>query len=80
MSSREVRKPGKQGSWYLGDADNLSDQLEGFLKDVPNQIDGSDVPIPRARVIIAPLVPTCPIQSPDTATDPSYVPMHPVQY
>ncbi|KAL2754930.1 hypothetical protein ACRALDRAFT_1077117 [Sodiomyces alcalophilus JCM 7366] len=54
MSSSEVRKPGKQGSWYSGDANKLADQLEEFLEDVPNQIDGSGVPIPRARVIIAP--------------------------
>ncbi|KAF3342516.1 hypothetical protein VD0002_g2666 [Verticillium dahliae] len=54
MSSRDVRKPGKAGSWYLADAKQLAEQLEGFLDDVPSQINSSDVPIPGARVIIAP--------------------------
>ncbi|KAM0282608.1 hypothetical protein ACHAQH_002978 [Verticillium albo-atrum] len=54
MSSRDVRKPGKAGSWYVADPNRLAQQLEGFLGDVPDQIDSSDLPITGARVIIAP--------------------------
>lgn len=54
MSSREVRKPGKQGSWYVYDPEELADQLQSFLQAVPDQINGSSTPIPGARVIIAP--------------------------
>lgn len=49
-----VRKPGKQGLWYTKDPSELDEQLQDFLNQVPNQIDGLDLPIPGARVIIAP--------------------------
>lgn len=52
--SRDTRQPGKQGEWYLGDAKKLREQLDGFLADVPDQIDGNALPVPGARVIIAP--------------------------
>jgi predicted class III extradiol MEMO1 family dioxygenase len=48
------RLPGKQGSWYLEDPAALRAQLKGFLDRVPAQLDGVDLPIPRARIIIAP--------------------------
>ncbi|KAK2063252.1 memo-like protein [Colletotrichum caudatum] len=54
MAPRDTRPPGKQGEWYLGDADKLSKQLDGFLANVPDQIDGQGLPVPGARVIIAP--------------------------
>lgn len=54
MSSLNTRPPGKQGSWYLRDPEKLQEQLEGFLAQVPDQIDESELPIPGARIIIAP--------------------------
>ncbi|KAJ0137221.1 MEMO1 family protein C4H3.04c [Colletotrichum tanaceti] len=51
---RDTRRPGKQGEWYLGDAKELREQLDGFLADVPDRIDGNALPVPGARVIIAP--------------------------
>lgn len=54
MASSTTRRPGKQGEWYVGDAKRLSRQLDEFLDDVPSQIDGKELPVPGARVIIAP--------------------------
>lgn len=51
-----TREAGKADSWYEGDPDVLSDQLDGFLSDVPASINNSNLPIPGARVIIAPYV------------------------
>ncbi|KAF6827915.1 hypothetical protein CPLU01_08841 [Colletotrichum plurivorum] len=52
--SRAFEGPGKQGEWYVGDPDRLSAQLDSFLDDVPEKIDDNGLPIPGARVIIAP--------------------------
>ncbi|KAI0178937.1 UPF0103-domain-containing protein [Hypoxylon sp. FL1284] len=41
-------------SWYDGDPDALSDQLDKFLADVPDTVDGSSLPIPKAKIVIAP--------------------------
>ncbi|KAK1990337.1 memo-like protein [Colletotrichum falcatum] len=54
MASTDTRLPGKQGKWYLADADKLSEQLDEFLANVPDQIDGKGLPVPGARVVIAP--------------------------
>ncbi|KAK2023782.1 memo-like protein [Colletotrichum zoysiae] len=54
MPQRDTRRPGKAGSWYEGDPKLLRDQLDEFLADVPDQIDGQGLPVPGARVIIAP--------------------------
>lgn len=49
-----TRPPAKAGSWYVGDPDELEEELDSYLGDVPNTIDGSSTPIPGARIIIAP--------------------------
>ncbi|WYZ44029.1 hypothetical protein EsH8_VII_000465 [Colletotrichum jinshuiense] len=54
MAPRDTRRPGKAGSWYAADPKVLREQLEDFLGKVPDQIDGTGLPVPGARVIIAP--------------------------
>ncbi|KAK4236466.1 protein MEMO1 [Achaetomium macrosporum] len=49
-----TREASHAGSWYKHDAEELSSQLDSFLGRVPATLDGSDLPIPGARVIIAP--------------------------
>jgi hypothetical protein len=49
-----VRPAGKAGTWYIGKPAKLGHQLGGWLADVPDTVDGSSLPIPGARVIIAP--------------------------
>lgn len=49
-----TREASHAGSWYESDAEELSSQLDGFLDLVPASFDGSNLPIPGARVIIAP--------------------------
>lgn len=49
-----TRPPGKAGSWYVGDPEELGEELDSYLADVPKTIDGSTTPVPGARVIIAP--------------------------
>lgn len=56
MKLSGTREPGKADSWYEGDPNVLSDQLDGFLSDVPNSINNTTPPIPGAKVIIAPYV------------------------
>lgn len=51
-----MRPAGKAGSWYNAKAAKLGHQLTGWLADVPETVDGSSLPIPGARVVIAPLV------------------------
>lgn len=49
------RKASHAGSWYTDNAPVLSQQLDGWIAEVPNSIDGvGTVPKPGARVIIAP--------------------------
>ncbi|KAB5584979.1 MEMO1 family [Coniochaeta sp. 2T2.1] len=48
------REASHAGSWYVGNPDRLSAQLDDYLDQVPNAIDGVDLPVPGARVIIAP--------------------------
>ncbi|OHW96812.1 DUF52 domain-containing protein [Colletotrichum incanum] len=54
MAPRDTRPLSKAGSWYEDDTEALDAQLNGFLADVPDQIDGDGLPVPGARVIIAP--------------------------
>ncbi|TRX91412.1 hypothetical protein FHL15_007636 [Xylaria flabelliformis] len=54
MKLSGVREAGKADSWYEGDPDVLSNQLDGFLNDVPASVNNSDLPISGAKVIIAP--------------------------
>jgi predicted class III extradiol MEMO1 family dioxygenase len=51
-----TREASHAGSWYEDDPDQLSSQLDEFLGRVPETLDGSNLPIPEARVIIAPYV------------------------
>lgn len=54
MAPKDTRPLSKAGSWYTGDPDELDKELDKFLSEVPNQIDGNGLPVPGARVIIAP--------------------------
>ncbi|KAK0648849.1 MEMO1 family [Cercophora newfieldiana] len=49
-----TREASHAGSWYEGDPSKLSRQLDEFLARVPETLDNSSLPIPGARVIIAP--------------------------
>lgn len=49
-----TREASHAGSWYEDDAEELSSQLDEFLDRVPATLDDSHLPIPGARVIIAP--------------------------
>jgi hypothetical protein len=42
------------GSWYSSRASTLSGELDEWLAQVPTSIDGKELPVPGARVIIAP--------------------------
>ncbi|RQM08843.1 hypothetical protein DH86_00002968 [Scytalidium sp. 3C] len=42
------------GSWYTSNSTALSGELDGYLNDVPADLEGNKLPIPGARVIIAP--------------------------
>lgn len=56
-TNMSVRNAGKAGSWYVASPDELGSGLDEYLSDVPGTIDGSSLPIPGARIIIAPYVP-----------------------
>jgi predicted class III extradiol MEMO1 family dioxygenase len=49
-----TREASHAGSWYEDDAEELSSQLDAFLAGVPATLDDKSLPIPGARVIIAP--------------------------
>ncbi|KAL2194143.1 MEMO1 family [Corynascus similis CBS 632.67] len=49
-----TREASHAGSWYEGDPEELSSQLDEFLHRVPAKLDDTQLPIPDARVIIAP--------------------------
>ncbi|KAG7422309.1 MEMO1 family [Fusarium sp. MPI-SDFR-AT-0072] len=49
-----IRPAGKAGEWYDKDPKVLRSKLQGFLAAVPESLDGVSLPIPEARVIIAP--------------------------
>lgn len=52
MSSREASHA---GSWYSDDGPTLSRQLDRYLDQVPNEIEGlGQLPVPGARIIIGP--------------------------
>lgn len=44
------------GSWYTEDSTTLSTELDQFLERVPSSVEGHQVPVAGARVIIAPSV------------------------
>lgn len=54
MKLKGTREASHADSWYDGDPDSLSGQLDEFLSRVPDSIDGSGLPIPGAKVVIAP--------------------------
>ncbi|KAF4959719.1 hypothetical protein FGADI_1493 [Fusarium gaditjirri] len=49
-----IRPAAKAGEWYVEEPTLLRSQLKGFLAAVPESLDGVSLPIPEARVIIAP--------------------------
>lgn len=49
-----TRQAGKAGSWYVASPDELGIELQEYLSDVPDTIDGSSLPIKGARIVIAP--------------------------
>jgi predicted class III extradiol MEMO1 family dioxygenase len=49
-----IRSAGKAGAWYVASPDDLGSELDEYLSDVPETIDGSSLPLPGARIIIAP--------------------------
>ncbi|KAJ8115715.1 hypothetical protein ONZ43_g4606 [Nemania bipapillata] len=54
MQLSGIRLAGKADSWYEGDPDVLSPQLDRFLGDVPASLNDASLPISGAKVIIAP--------------------------
>ncbi|KAL6877062.1 MEMO1 family [Trichoderma novae-zelandiae] len=50
----ETRPASKAGSWYKRLPKDLMEDLNERLAKVPNSVDGSSLPIPGARMIIAP--------------------------
>jgi predicted class III extradiol MEMO1 family dioxygenase len=42
------------GSWYSSQRETLSGELDQWLDTVPAAIDGTQLPVPNARIIIAP--------------------------
>ncbi|KAF5652964.1 hypothetical protein F25303_2738 [Fusarium sp. NRRL 25303] len=49
-----IRPAGKAGSWYQANSAKLRLELQSYLTAVPESLDGVPLPIPEARVIIAP--------------------------
>ncbi|KAH6900045.1 MEMO1 family [Thelonectria olida] len=49
-----TRPAAKAGEWYLEDPEDLRAMLEDALAAVPGTVDGTSVPIPGARIVIAP--------------------------
>ncbi|CAL3970196.1 hypothetical protein PZA11_006469 [Diplocarpon coronariae] len=49
-----TRSPSHAGSWYSSARDTLSGELDQWLAQVPASIDGTELPVPGARIIIAP--------------------------
>ncbi|KAI0160790.1 UPF0103-domain-containing protein [Xylariaceae sp. FL1272] len=54
MSLSGIREASHADSWYEGNPRVLSKQLDDFLDDVDDSINDSPLPIPGAKVIIAP--------------------------
>lgn len=53
-TNMEVRPATKAGSWYTDDPDELREELQEYLDQVPDSIDGKTLPIQGARVVISP--------------------------
>lgn len=53
----DAREDSHAGSWYSDDKSTLSYQLDHWLQEVPDEIEGiGQLPVPGARMIIAPYV------------------------
>lgn len=50
----DTRLAKKAGSWYQAAEDDLMRDINKFLAKVPETVDDSPLPIPGARIIIAP--------------------------
>jgi predicted class III extradiol MEMO1 family dioxygenase len=53
-TNTDVREAGKAGSWYTNNVEDLTEQIDDFFAKVPETLDDSSIPIPGARIIIAP--------------------------
>lgn len=53
-TNTDIREAGKAGSWYTNKVKDLAEQISGFFADVPETVDDFSLPIPGARIIIAP--------------------------
>ncbi|PHH70654.1 hypothetical protein CDD80_5872 [Ophiocordyceps camponoti-rufipedis] len=49
-----TRPAAKAGSWYIGNEKQLNTQLDSFLSSVPTTVHDASLPIPGARMVIAP--------------------------
>jgi hypothetical protein len=49
-----TRAASHAGSWYSSRASTLSNELDEWLAQVPASIDGKELPVSGARIIIAP--------------------------
>ncbi|KAH6724740.1 MEMO1 family [Leptodontidium sp. MPI-SDFR-AT-0119] len=49
-----TRAASHAGSWYSSRGTTLSNELDQWLAQVPDSIDGTQLPVPGARIIIAP--------------------------
>lgn len=54
MATRPAGKAGKAGSWYEVDPAKLKRQLYDYIAKVPDRVNDSTLPIPGARIVIAP--------------------------
>lgn len=54
MPQKGTREASHAGDWYEDKAAVLSRQLDSYLDKVPSNLEGRELPIPKARVIIAP--------------------------
>jgi MEMO1 family protein len=54
MDLKDTRQDSHADSWYTGDKAALSAELDAYLGKVPAKLNGEDLPISGARMIIAP--------------------------
>jgi hypothetical protein len=58
MSTRPASKASPvhrpNSGWYPGDPEVLGERIDDYLSRVPDAIEGRSVPIPGARIVIAP--------------------------
>ncbi|KAB8290467.1 hypothetical protein EYC80_010898 [Monilinia laxa] len=54
MGNNDIREASHAGSWYTSNPTTLSDELDSWLAQVPSSIENIKLPVPGARLIIAP--------------------------